>query len=44
MHVIVNGKHSCSSLTGFHIEKVLKDLKNKKIDLSDHLSPLAGLV
>jgi hypothetical protein len=44
MHVIADGKHSCSSMTGFHIEKILKDLKNKKIDLSDHLSPLAGLV
>ena len=44
MHVIADGKHSCSNLTGFHIEKVIKDLNNKKIDLSDHLTPLAGLV
>lgn len=43
MHVIADGKHSCSSFTGFHIEKVIKDLKDKKIDLSDHLTPLAGL-
>jgi len=43
-HIIADGKHSCSNMTGFHVEKVLKDLKGKKIDLSDHLTPLAGLI
>lgn len=43
VHVVADGRHSCSSFTGFHIKKVLKDLKRKKIDLSDYLTPLAGL-
>lgn len=43
MHVVADGRHSCSNMTGFHITKVLKDLKRKKIDLSEYLTPLAGL-
>jgi hypothetical protein len=44
MHIIADNKHKCSSFTGFHIAKVLDDLKKKKIDLSEYLSPLANLV
>lgn len=43
MHPIAANKHSCSNMTGFHITKVINDLKKKGIDLSDYLNPLAGI-
>lgn len=41
---IADNIHSCSNMSGFHITKIIKDLKKKGIDLNDHLSPLANLI
>lgn len=43
MNIVARGKHSCPSFTGFHIEKVVNDMKKKDIDISDCLNPLAGI-
>lgn len=44
MHPIADNIHSCSNMSGFHITKIIKDLKKKGVDLSEHLSPLANLL
>lgn len=43
MHVVAENKHSCGSLLGFPITWVLNEMKKKKINLDDYLSPLSGI-
>lgn len=44
MHPIADWKYMCDSISGSHITDVIDELKEKKINLSDHISPLAGLI
>lgn len=44
MHPIADNKHSCSNLSGFHVTKVVNDLKKKGIKLDEFLNPLANLI
>jgi hypothetical protein len=41
MRPVYNVKYDCTSLMGFQISDVIKDLKKNKVDLSDILKPLA---
>ena len=43
MHLVADDKHQCVDLYGIPLSKVVADLKKKKIDLTDVLSPLAGI-
>jgi hypothetical protein len=43
MHIVANYEHSCTSFMGFHIEKVINDMKKRKIDISECLTPLSGI-
>ena len=43
MHVVADDKHQCVDLYGIPLSKVVADLKKKNIDISDVLSPLAGI-
>jgi hypothetical protein len=43
MHPIADNIHTCTSFTGFHVTKVINDLRKKGVDLSDHIIPLPGL-
>jgi len=42
MQIIANDKYQSIGLSGLPIQVFIKDLKQKKIDLSDVLTPLAG--
>jgi hypothetical protein len=43
MYPVVARKHSCTSITGVKITKILADLKRKRVNLDDLLTPLAGV-
>jgi hypothetical protein len=43
MHVVAKNKFSCPSLMGFPITWVLNEMKKKKINLDEYLTPLAGV-
>jgi hypothetical protein len=43
MHLVADDKHQCIDLYGIPLHKVVTDLKKKNIDISDVLSPLAGI-
>ncbi len=43
MRIVAAKQHTCESLAGFRLEKVVSDLKAKKIDISEFLNPLAGM-
>lgn len=43
MYPVVDRKQSCTSLMGFPLTGILKQLKSKKIDLNEYLNPLAGV-
>jgi hypothetical protein len=43
MHLVAESKHKCVDIYGISLHKVIADLKKKNIDLSDVLSPLAGI-
>jgi hypothetical protein len=43
MHLVAEDKHQCIDLYGISLHKVIADIKKKNIDLSDVLSPLAGI-
>ena len=43
MYVITDRVTTCTSLMGFNITKVIKDIKKNGVDLSEHLNPLAGV-
>jgi hypothetical protein len=43
MRPVVDEKFDCTSLMGFQITDVIKDLKKIKVDLSDILKPLANV-
>ena len=43
MHLVADNKHQCVDLHGISLHKVVADLKKKNIDISDVLSPLAGI-
>ena len=42
MHLVTDGKFQAPSLSGFPIKFIINDLKKKKINLDDDLTPLAG--
>ena len=43
MRPVVDEKYDCTSLMGFRVTEVIKDLKKIKVNLSDILNPLAGI-
>lgn len=43
MHLVADDKHKCVDIYGIPLHKIVADLKKKNIDLSDVLSPLAGI-
>jgi hypothetical protein len=43
MHLVADDKHQCVDIYGIPLTKVIADLQKKKIDLTDVLSPLAGI-
>lgn len=43
MRIVAAKQHTCESLAGYRLEKVVKALKKKKIDISEFLNPLAGM-
>lgn len=43
MRIVAAKRHRCESLAGYRLTTVIKDLKKKKIDISDVLNPLAGI-
>jgi hypothetical protein len=43
MQPVAAGKYRATSIYGFPLTKIIKDLEKKGIDFSDVLNPLAGL-
>ncbi len=43
MRIVAAKRHTCDSLAGYRLEKVINALKKKKIDISEFLHPLAGM-
>lgn len=43
MHLVAEDKHSCPDLYGISLHKIVDELKEKSIDISDVLSPLKGI-
>jgi hypothetical protein len=43
MHLVADDKHKCVDIYGIPLSKVVNDLQKKNIDITDVLSPLAGI-
>jgi hypothetical protein len=43
MHLVAENKHTCPDLYGISLHRIVDELKKKKIDISDVLSPLKGI-